>query len=279
MFLNLGQRTIDLSLPKVMGVINMTPDSFSDGGKYKVLDDAISAAHNMEKDGAAIIDIGGESTRPGAKEVSAQIQIDRVIPLIEAVKKNSNIIISIDSGDPEVIKEAVRSGVELVNDVYALQKPGALEAVAQSKKAVCLMHMQNRPTSMQNTPTYNKLPDDILVFFEQRISECQKAGIASDKIVIDPGFGFGKNMQHNLLLLKYLNDFTKFKFPICVGLSRKQLIGDITKKPLNKRLVGGIAAALYATRRAANIVRTHDVAATVEALEVINSIDNVDHLL
>ena len=276
MFLNLGQRKIDLSVPRVMGVINMTPDSFSDGSKYQTLDDALSVAVNMERDGAAIIDIGGESTRPGAKEVPTQAQLDRVIPLIEAIKKNSNIVISIDSGNPEVIKEAIRNGAELVNDVYALQKPGALEVVAQSKKAVCLMHMQNQPASMQNDPVYNKLPDDILDFFRQRINDCQNAGIASDRIVIDPGFGFGKNMQHNLLLLKYLNDFTKFKAPICVGLSRKQLIGDITSKPIEKRLIGGIAAALYATRHGANIVRTHDVAATIDALEVVNSINSVD---
>ena len=276
MLLNLGQRTLDLSAPKVMGVINMTPDSFSDGGKYQTLDDAFSAVYKMISDGAAIIDIGGESTRPGAQEIPTQIQLDRVIPLIEMIKKNSNIIITIDSGNPEVIKESISSGIELVNDVFALQKPGALEVLAKSDKAVCLMHMQNQPKNMQNNPVYNKLPDDILSFFEQRINDCQNAGIAKNRIIIDPGFGFGKNMQHNLILLKCLKSFTKFNTPICVGLSRKKLIGDLTGKSIEERLVGGIVAALHAIKNGANIIRTHDVAASVDAIKIMHSIESID---
>ena len=278
MLLNLGQRTLDLALPKVMGVINMTPDSFSDGGKYGSLEAAFSAAYKMINDGATIIDIGGESTRPGAQEIPAQIQLDRVIPLIEMIKKNSNIIISIDSGNPEVIKESISSGAELVNDVFALQKPGALEVFAKSNKAVCLMHMQNQPMNMQNKPAYNKLPDDILNFFEQRINDCQNAGIAKDRIIIDPGFGFGKNMQHNLILLKSLDSFKKFSMPICAGLSRKKLIGDLTGKSIDERLIGGLVAAIEAIKNGAYIIRTHDVAATVDAIEIMHAIENTDLL-
>ena len=272
MLLNFGQRRIDLSTPKIMGVVNMTPDSFSDGGKIQSLSDALKISLNMERNGAAIIDIGGESTRPGSHEVSSEIQISRVIPLIKALRESSDVIISIDTGNPEVMNAAVESGADLINDVYALTKEGAMQVAIDSGKIICLMHMQNLPHDMQDAPSYKKLPEDILSFFKDRIDACIAAGLSKDKLIIDPGFGFGKDMHHNLLLLQKLSSFKQFDIPICVGISRKKLIGDIIGKPLNKRLIGGLSAGIFAAMHGANIIRTHDVMETKEALDVLNAI-------
>ena len=273
MFLNLGNRSIDLSSPKIMGVINMTPDSFSDGGRFRTIKDALLACEEMRDEGASIIDIGGESTRPGSKKVSTQTQIDRVIPLIQAIKKNMDLVLSIDSGDPKVIKEAINNGVEIVNDVYALQNKGSIDVVCKERKAVCLMHMKGKPLTMQIDPTYNKLPDDVVDFLEDRVNVCIAAGINKNQIFVDPGFGFGKTLQHNLLILKFLNAFKKIGVPICVGVSRKKFIGDITNKPIGERLPGSLMAAMIAVQNGANIIRTHDVAATKGALEVASAMD------
>ena len=272
MLLNLGQRRINLSTPKIMGVVNMTPDSFSDGGKIKSVAEALAISLEMERNGAAIIDIGGESTRPGSSEVPAKIQINRVVPLIKALRKNSDVVISIDTGNPEVMRAATESGADIINDVYALTKEGALETAIDSGKMVCLMHMQNLPHDMQNAPSYKKLPEDILCFFKDRIDTCIAAGLSKNRLIIDPGFGFGKDMHHNLVLLEKLSSFKQFNIPICVGISRKKLIGDITGKPLNKRLIGGLAAGIFAAMNGANIIRTHDVMETNETLEVLNAI-------
>ena len=273
MFLNLGNRSIDLSSPKIMGVINMTPDSFSDGGRFRTIKDALLACEEMRDEGASIIDIGGESTRPGSEKVSTQTQIDRVIPLIQAIKKNMDLVLSIDSGDPKVIKEAINNGVEIVNDVYALQNKGSIDVVCKERKAVCLMHMKGKPLTMQIDPTYNKLPDDVVDFLEDRVNVCIAAGINKNQIFVDPGFGFGKTLQHNLLILKFLNAFKKIGVPICVGVSRKKFIGDITNKPIGERLPGSLMAAMIAVQNGASIIRTHDVAATKGALEVASALD------
>ena len=273
MFLNLGNRSIDLSSPKIMGVINMTPDSFSDGGRFRTIKDALLACEEMRDEGASIIDIGGESTRPGSEKVSTQTQIDRVIPLIQAIKKNMDLVLSIDSGDPKVIKEAINNGVEIVNDVYALQSKGSIDVVCKERKAVCLMHMKGKPLTMQIDPTYNKLPDDVVDFLEDRVNVCIAAGINKNQIFVDPGFGFGKTLQHNLLILKFLNAFKKIGVPICVGVSRKKFIGDITNKPIGERLPGSLMAAMIAVQNGASIIRTHDVAATKGALEVASALD------
>ena len=273
MFLNLGNRSIDLSSPKIMGVINMTPDSFSDGGRFRTIKDALLACEEMRDEGASIIDIGGESTRPGSEKVSTQTQIDRVIPLIQAIKKNMDLVLSIDSGDPKVIKEAINNGVEIVNDVYALQNKGSIDVVCKEKKAVCLMHMKGKPLTMQIDPTYKKLPEDVVDFLEDRVNVCIAAGINKNQIFVDPGFGFGKTLQHNLLILKFLNAFKKIGVPICVGVSRKKFIGDITNKPTGERLPGSLMAAMIAVQNGASIIRTHDVAATKGALEVAGALD------
>lgn len=273
MFLNLGNRSIDLSSPKIMGVINMTPDSFSDGGRFRTIKDALLACEEMRDEGASIIDIGGESTRPGSEKVSTQTQIDRVIPLIQAIKKNMDLVLSIDSGDPKVIKEAINNGVEIVNDVYALQSKGSIDVVCKERKAVCLMHMKGKPLTMQINPTYKKLPDDVVDFLEDRVNVCIAAGINKNQIFVDPGFGFGKTLQHNLLILKFLNAFKKIGVPICVGVSRKKFIGDITNKPIGERLPGSLMAAMIAVQNGASIIRTHDVAATKGALEVASALD------
>ena len=278
MFLNLGNRSIDLSSPKIMGVINMTPDSFSDGGRFRTIKDALLACEEMRDEGASIIDIGGESTRPGSKKVSTQTQIDRVIPLIQAIKKNMDIVLSIDSGDPKVIKEAINNGVEIVNDVYALQNKGSIDVVCKERKAVCLMHMKGKPLTMQIDPTYKKLPEDVVDFLEDRVNVCIAAGINKNQIFVDPGFGFGKTLQHNLLILKFLNAFKKIGVPICVGVSRKKFIGDIINKPIGERLPGSLMAAMIAVQNGASIIRTHDVAATKGALEVASALDLVESI-
>jgi len=251
----------------------MTPDSFSDGGRFETTSEALLVCQRMRDEGASIIDIGGESTRPGSEKVNTQTQIDRVIPLIQSIKRNLDIVISIDSGDPKVIKEAINNGAEIVNDVYALKNKGSIDVVCKEKKAVCLMHMKGKPTSMQVNPTYKKLPGDVVDFLENRMNICIAAGINKDQIFVDPGFGFGKTLQHNLLILKFLGAFKKIGVPICVGVSRKKFIGDITSKPIRQRLAGSLMAAMIAVQNGANIIRTHDVAATKDALEVTRALD------
>ena len=275
MFLDLGERKLDLKQPKIMGVLNMTPDSFSDGGKYSSLDEAFLACLEMVKEGASIIDIGGESTRPGASEVSSEEQLDRVIPLILKIKQNLDTIISIDSGNAAVIKEAIDNGAEIVNDVYALTKKDAMTEVSESHSAVCLMHMKGKPISMQDQPIYSNILDEIRSFLLDRASKCLAAGIKKSSIIIDPGFGFGKTVSDNLILLKNLHVFSELKFPICVGLSRKSFIGETTNRAIDQRVSGSLSAALIAIQNGANIIRTHDVGPTKDAIEIYNSLSRV----
>ena len=272
MQLRLGSRTLDLSAPKVMGVLNVTPDSFSDGGKFITVDAAIRQAEHMLEAGAAIVDVGGESTRPGADRVSESEELDRVIPVIEGIAGGTDLAISIDTGKPGVMRAAVQAGASMINDVYALRREGAVEAASELDAAVCLMHMQGEPGTMQDKPRYQDIPGDILAFLSQRMAACRSAGIEADRIAIDPGFGFGKTHAHNIRLLASLTHFQELGMPLVVGLSRKSTLGALTGKAVGERLPSGIAAAVLAVERGANIVRTHDVDETVDALKIADAV-------
>lgn len=267
-----GNHTLDLSRPQVMGIVNITPDSFSEGGRFFDADKAIAQAQAMVVDGAAIIDIGGESTRPGAKAVGAAQELERVVPVIGALK-GIPVPISIDTSKPKVMQGAVAAGASLINDVCALQAPGALETAASLDVPVCLMHMQGTPRTMQTDPHYDDVVDDIHRFFEQRMEACLAAGISEHNIVLDPGFGFGKTLSHNLELLRRLNEFTDLGRPLLVGLSRKSMFGKLLDgAPADQRLPASLAAAVIAVWQGATMVRAHDVKATVEALRVTDAV-------
>lgn len=256
-----------------MGVLNTTPDSFSDGGQYFDAEKAIESAKRMISQGADIIDVGGESTRPGAQAVSADDEINRVIPVIKALHRSTDIPISIDTSKPEVMKLAIEAGASMVNDVCALSADGALETVAMLNVDVCLMHMQGSPRTMQKSPTYNNVIDDIKDFFDQRIQACINVGIAEDKIILDPGFGFGKTLDHNLEILKHLNEFKSFGLPLLAGLSRKSMIGALLNdRNVDGRVVGSVVGAIIATQNGADIVRVHDVLETRDALTILGGV-------
>jgi len=273
MELRLGKHVLSTDRSSVMGILNITPDSFSDGGDFFNFDKAIARAEAMVADGADIIDVGGESTRPGAESVSLQEELDRVIPVIERISKQLAVAVSVDTSKPDVMRAAVAAGAELVNDVFALRREGAVEAVAELNVAVCLMHMQGEPRSMQEAPEYRELLREIIEFLAARIAVCAAAGIATDKIIVDPGFGFGKNDEHNLQLLANLERLQELQRPLLVGLSRKRTLGNLTGKVADQRVFAGVAAAVIAVRGGANIVRTHDVAATVDALKIADAVN------
>lgn len=277
--LQCGSRTLDLSSPQVMGVLNVTPDSFSDGGSYFSgqrldLDRALKRAEQMVSEGAAIIDVGGESTRPGAKPVTAQQELDRVIPVIEKLATNLPAVISVDTSTPEVMLAAAKAGVGLINDVRALSRPGALEAAAQTDLPICLMHMLGEPGTMQKQPEYQDVVGEIYQYLEQRTAACLMAGIHPEKILVDPGFGFGKTLEHNLQLLDQLDVFLALGVPLLVGMSRKTMIGQITDRPTDQRLAGSLAAATIAVTKGAHIIRCHDVAETVDGVRVARAVMN-----
>jgi dihydropteroate synthase len=265
-------RTIDLTRPVVMGILNVTPDSFSDGGRYAAVDAAVARAREIFAQGAAIIDVGGESTRPGAVGVDASVEIARVLPVIEGIAANCDVAISIDSSKPDVMTAAVAAGACIINDVYALRAPGARAAAARAQAGVCLMHMQGEPRTMQDSPHYNDVVAEVLKFLSQERGACLEAGIAEDSIALDPGFGFGKNLEHNLTLLRELPRFAALNAPLLVGVSRKSVIGKILGKPLHERLYGGLGLAALAVCRGARIIRTHDVAATVDAVRSVTAV-------
>ena len=272
MILQCGQRSLDLSKAQVMGILNVTPDSFSDGGRFNSLDAALKQAEQMVKDGAAIIDIGGESTRPGADPVSQQQELDRVIPVIEALNKQQDIVLSVDTSTAVVIREAAAVGAHLINDVRALQREGALQAAADSGLPVCLMHMQGDPQTMQDNPEYSDVVQDVMNFLEQRIEVCEKAGIPRQRILLDPGFGFGKTTEHNYQLLNRLERLLPLDLPLLVGLSRKRMIGAATGcEVADQRVNGSIAGAVISAMKGAKILRVHDVKATADALAVVNA--------
>ncbi|MGB1562457.1 MAG: dihydropteroate synthase [Sinimarinibacterium flocculans] len=272
MQLVLPNRVFDLSEPCVMGVLNVTPDSFSDGGRYATRDAAVTRALVMAGEGAAIIDIGGESTRPGAAPASEDEELSRVIPVVEALRARSDVVISVDTTKPAVMRAACAAGAELVNDVTALDAPGAIEAVAQSGAAVCLMHMQGRPQTMQRAPQYENVVAEVRAFLGRRVEACTVAGIAAARIVIDPGIGFGKTLTHNLELLGRLEQLRVGDCPLLVGVSRKSMFGQLLGRTVDRRLPGSLAAAALAVWQGAAIVRAHDVAETVDAVRTAHQI-------
>ena len=262
-------RILRLDSPVVMGILNVTPDSFSDGGSYCQLDSAVKQAKTLLNQGAKIIDIGGESTRPGAPDVSLEDELDRVIPLVKALRASSNCIISIDTSKSEVMRQAIIAGADIINDVRALQEPGAIEVLAQYPEvAICLMHMQGQPRTMQSNPHYDDLFADINEFFAERLGACEQAGIQSERIILDPGFGFGKTLAHNYQILNKFDVFNQFKLPVIAGLSRKSMIGNLLNRDTNERLAGSLAGALIAAQNGAKIIRVHDVQETVDVLSV-----------
>jgi dihydropteroate synthase len=268
MYLVLHRSVVDLAEPRVMGVLNVTPDSFSDGGRYADLDAAVARAERMVEEGAAIVDVGGESTRPGASPVSSDEEIRRVVPVIERLVSRVAVPVSVDTSKPEVMRAAVGAGAQMINDVRALRVPGALVSAASSGAAVCLMHMQGEPATMQSAPAYRDVVADVRGFLDARVAACLSAGIPREKICIDPGIGFGKLPEHNLALLAGLAGIGEPSLPIMVGVSRKALVGMITGRPPADRLAGSVAFAALAVVRGARIVRAHDVAATVDAVKV-----------
>jgi dihydropteroate synthase len=268
MMLRCGSYSLDLSEPRVMGVLNVTPDSFSDGGRFAALDAAVEHACRLVEEGAALIDIGGESTRPGAQSVSETEELRRVIPVIEALRARVNVPISIDTSKAIVMRHAVDAGATLINDVYALRAPGALEAAASLPAAVCLMHMQGEPRTMQANPVYDDVTTDVQAFLQSRVEACERAGIATDRLVLDPGIGFGKQLEHNLALLAHLAALRALGRPLLIGVSRKSMFGALLGRGVDDRLAGGLAVATASILAGANIIRTHDVAQTVDAMKV-----------
>ena len=285
MTLNCGSKNLDLSRPAVMGILNITPDSFSDGGQLYSgsaldLDKVFHGVEKMLADGADIIDIGGESTRPGAAAVSQQQELDRVMPVLQGINQRFDALISVDTSTAQVISEAASGGAHMINDVRALQREGALEAAAQSGLPVCLMHMQNRPDNMQDSPSYSDVVAEVINFLLQRKQACLKAGIASDQILLDPGFGFGKTLDHNLALFSALEQFYDTGHPLLVGVSRKTMIGQLLDSDVDQRLIGSVTMALMAAQTASQnsnsqglILRVHDVLETVQALTVWQSVN------
>ncbi len=263
---------ISTDQPIVMGILNTTPDSFSDGGRFEHIDAAVQHALQMQAEGAQIIDVGGESTRPGAEAVSVGDELQRVIPLIESLRQRSDVIISIDTSKPEVMRAAVAAGANLVNDVAALRVPGALEACAELDVPVCLMHMQGEPRSMQSNPSYQHVVAEVCEFLQQRKQAAMAAGIGEERILLDPGFGFGKNLAHNLQLLKQLDQLQSLGSPLLVGLSRKSMFAAILDgAAVDQRLYASVAAAVLCWDRGARLFRVHDVKATVDALKVCSA--------
>jgi len=274
--LDCAGKTLDLSTPRVMGILNVTPDSFSDGGEFVAADAALKQALKMVADGAAIIDVGGESTRPGAAIVPVDEEIARVVPVIEAIQAEIDIPISIDTSKPEVMRAAVAAGAGLINDVQALQVEGALNTAAQLDIPVCLMHAQGTPQNMQDNPHYEDVVADVCQFLLQRVTVCEQAGISRDKLILDPGFGFGKRASHNLRLMKHLHTLINQGLPVLVGVSRKSIIGALLNVSVEERLAGSLSLASIAVWQGAKIIRSHDVRETVQAISLCNHVMQVE---
>jgi dihydropteroate synthase len=267
---------LDLSSPVVMGVVNVTPDSFSDGGRFININAAFEHAAHLVSEGAAIVDIGGESTRPGAAPVDAQTEIERVLPVIERLRPCIDAVISVDTSKPQVMRAAVAEGATLINDVRAFREAGALQAAAQSGAAMCLMHMQGEPRTMQHAPAYHDVVTEVRGFLTARVQACLAAGVSRERLCVDPGFGFGKSLSHNLSLLRALPRLTALGFPLLVGLSRKSLLQTLTGRATQQRLAGSVTLAALAVINGARIVRAHDVAATVDMLKVVGAYQGRD---
>ncbi|MCF7353985.1 dihydropteroate synthase [Vibrio sp. CK2-1] len=267
-----NHKQLDLSRPQIMGILNATPDSFSDGGKFNQLDKALLQVDAMIAAGATIIDIGGESTRPGAKEVSLEDELNRVIPLVKAIRQKSDVWISIDTSKAEVMKQSIECGADIINDVRSLSLPGALDVVAKANIPVCIMHMQGEPKTMQDNPEYQDVLQDVDDFLIQRIDECVTAGIKRENIIIDPGFGFGKTLAHNYHLLANLERFHQYKLPILAGMSRKSMVSKALNKPTSECVTGSVVCATLAAQQGAQIIRVHDVQETQDAMRILEMI-------
>jgi dihydropteroate synthase len=277
--MNAGSRIIDcagrvlrLDRPLIMGVLNVTPDSFSDGGSWQWRSDALIQAHRMAAAGADIIDVGGESTRPGAEPVSVDEELERILPVVEQLHLELTLPISVDTSKPEVMRAAAEAGAGMINDVFALRQPGALEAAARTGLPVCLMHMLGEPGSMQDQPHYDDVVTEVEQFLLERVAACAAAGIAAHQVLLDPGFGFGKRLEHNLALLRGLGRLTRHGFPVLAGVSRKSMLGQLTGRGVGDRTAASVAAAMLAVQAGAAIVRVHDVAETRDALAVLRAV-------
>ncbi|QTH64880.1 dihydropteroate synthase [Psychrosphaera ytuae] len=266
--------TIDLSSPVIMGILNVTPDSFSDGGKFNSLDNALRQAEYMVKNGARILDVGGESTRPGSQPVDAKTECERVIPVIKKLKSEFDCVISLDTSKAEVMSEGLEAGIDIINDVCALGNPGSLEVAAQTDVPVCLMHMKGTPATMQIKPHYEDVVEEVMDFFDQRINICEQAGIRRERLWLDPGYGFGKSLNDNYNLLQNLDRFSKYKLPILAGLSRKSMLGNLLNLETSDRMVSSVVAATLALTKGANILRVHDVEETHQAVQIYNAMVN-----
>ena len=271
-----GNRVLDLAHTHVMGILNVTPDSFSDGGRFAALDAALRHAESMVLAGATLVDVGGESTRPGAPAVSQQEELDRVAPVVERISRELDVIISVDTSAPIVMTEVARLGAGLINDVRSLRRDGALQAAAATGLPVCLMHMLGEPGDMQNSPHYDDLVGEVSAFLVDRMQQCAAAGIAPDRIVLDPGFGFAKTLQHNLSLFKHMDALLSLRRPLLVGVSRKSMIGQALNRPVAERLYGSLALAALAMTKGARILRVHDVAQTVDVVRMIAAVESAD---
>ncbi|TBR39603.1 MULTISPECIES: dihydropteroate synthase [Dyella] len=275
--LDCAGRPLRLDRARVVGIVNVTPDSFSDGGSHATTEAAVAHGLKLAEEGADMLDVGGESTRPGAADVSVEDELRRVIPVIEQLAARTTLPIAVDTSKPEVMRAAVAAGAGMINDVYALRREGALDAVAELRVAVCLMHMQGEPRSMQDEPHYDDVVGDVHRFLTDRLFACELAGIDKRQVMVDPGFGFGKNLEHNLALLRATERFANLGSGVYIGLSRKSMIGEITgRKAPQDRAAGSVAAAMIAVQRGARIVRVHDVAATVDALAVWQAVAKGD---
>lgn len=273
MLLRCGSHTLDLTTPVVMGILNVTPDSFSDGGKFAEHQRAVEHSLAMIEAGAGLIDVGGESTRPGAAAVSEEEEIRRVVPIVEALSRHApSIPVSVDTSKAAVIRASVQAGAAMINDVRALRDDGALQAAAQSSAAVCLMHMQGEPRTMQSDPRYADVVTEVRDFLAERIAACEAAGIARDRIVADPGIGFGKRLEHNLKLLAALPELATLRVPLLVGVSRKSMFATLLGRPVEQRMAGGLAVAVTSLMAGVQLLRVHDVAETVDAVKVVTAL-------
>ncbi|CDT18772.1 Dihydropteroate synthase [Vibrio coralliirubri] len=274
MILKAHNKTLVLDRPHVMGILNVTPDSFSDGGKFNSLDNALLQAERMIQAGVSIIDIGGESTRPGAPDVPLEEELARVIPAIKAIRAKFDVWISIDTSKAEVMRQAVEAGADLINDVRALQEPGALEAAADANVPVCLMHMKGQPRTMQANPSYDDVLTDVEAFLKERVEACEAVGISKDQLILDPGFGFGKTIEHNYHLLAHLEKFHTLGLPVLAGMSRKSMIFKLLDKAPADCMVASVTCATIAAIKGAQIIRVHDVEDTLEAMKIIEVMNN-----
>ncbi|MGI9888395.1 dihydropteroate synthase [Vibrio chagasii] len=274
MILKANNKTLVLDRPHVMGILNVTPDSFSDGGKFNSLDNALQQAERMVQAGVSIIDIGGESTRPGAPDVSLEEELARVVPAIKAIRAKFDVWISIDTSKAEVMRQAVEAGADLINDVRALQEPGALQVAADANVPICLMHMKGQPRTMQANPSYDDVLRDVEAFLQERVEACEAVGISKDQLILDPGFGFGKTIEHNYHLLAHLEKFHSLGLPVLAGMSRKSMIFKLLDKVPADCMVASVTCATIAAMKGAQIIRVHDVEETLEAMKIIEVMNN-----